>query len=147
LGCAKTHVVLHWSYLKRLQNKESQIDKLHQSVRKKKYTGTRLSKRLLASALASAPGLLLTGAELVIPLVVASFLANLHLINDQIDFKLFSKSFASTRNLRDILILFAVDSLIEVGDQIHEADNTFLSCNKGNKKGLSHFLKNLVVVG
>jgi hypothetical protein len=119
--------------VKRLQNKENQIDKLYQLVQKKKYTGTPLSKRLLASALASVPGLSLTGAELVIPLVVATF---------QIDFKLFSKSFALARNLRDILILFAVHSLIEVGNQIHGADNNvFLSCGKGNKKGLSHFVK------
>jgi hypothetical protein len=109
----KTHVVIHRSYLKRLQNKESQIDELHQLVRKK-YTGTPLSKRLLASAWASVPGLSLTGSELVIPLVVATFLADLHLIDDQkIDFRLFSKSFASSRNLRDILISFAVDSLIK----------------------------------
>jgi hypothetical protein len=137
----KTHIVIHRSYLKRLQNKESQIDKLHQSVRKKKYTGTPLSKRLLASALASVPGLSLTGAELVIPLVVAAFLTDSHLIDDQIDFKLFSKSFALAHNLRGILISFAVDSLIKVGNQIHGADNAFLSCNKGNKKGLSHFVK------
>ncbi len=45
----KTHVVIHRSYLKRLQNKESQIDKLHQSVRKKKYyTGTPLSAKATA---------------------------------------------------------------------------------------------------
>ncbi len=100
----KTHVVIHRNYLKKLKNKESQIDELHQSVRKKKYTGTPLSKRLLASALASVPGLSLTGAELVIPLVVAAFLADSHLIDVKIDFKLFSKSFASARNLRDTLI-------------------------------------------
>jgi hypothetical protein len=46
--------------------------------------------------------------------------------------------------LRDILISFAVDSLIEVGNQICGADNVFLSCNKGNKKGLSHFVKILL---
>jgi hypothetical protein len=85
--------------------------------------------------------LLLTGAELVIPLVVAAFLADLHLIDDKIHFKLFSKSFALAHNLRDILILFAVDSLIEVGNQIHGAENVFLSCDKGNKKELSHFVK------
>jgi hypothetical protein len=140
----KTHIVFHWSNLKRLQNKESQIEMLHQSMRKKKYTGTPLSKRLLASVLASVPGLSLTGAELVIPLVVAAFLADSHLIDDQIDFKLFSKSFASARNLRAILISFAVYSLIEVGNQIHGADNVFLSCNKGNKKELSHFVKILL---
>jgi hypothetical protein len=59
-------------------------------VQKKKYTGTPFSKPLLASALASVPGLFLTGAELVIPLVVAAFLADLHLIDDQKDLKLFS---------------------------------------------------------
>ena len=43
--------------------------------------------------------------------------------------------------MRDILISFAVDSLTEVGNQIHGADNVFLSCHKENKKGLSHFVK------
>ena len=113
-------------------------------MRKKKYAGTPLSKHLLASVLALASvGLLLTGAELVIPLVVAAFLADSHLIDDKIDFKLFSKSFASARNLRDILISFAVDSL-KVGNQIHGTENVFLSCGKGNKKGLSHSVKILL---
>jgi hypothetical protein len=102
------------------------------------YTGTQLSKHLLASILASVVlGLPLTGAGLVIPLVVAAFLADSHLIDDQIDFKLFSKSFALARNLRDILISFTVDSLIQVGNQTHGAENVFLSCDKGKKKGLS----------
>jgi hypothetical protein len=69
--------------VKRLQNKENQIDKLYQLVQKKKYTGTPLSKRLLASTLALVPGLLLTGAELVIPHVIAAFLADSHLIHGQ----------------------------------------------------------------
>jgi hypothetical protein len=137
----KTHVVILQTYLKKLQNKASQIDKLHQSVRKKKYTGSPLSKRLLASALVSVPGLSLTGAELVIPLFVAAFLADSNLISDKLDLNLFSKSFASAHNLRDILISFAVDSLIEAGNEIRGAENVFLSCDKGNKKGLSHFVK------
>ena len=112
----KTHVVIYHSYLKKLQNKASQVDELNQSVRKKKYTGTPLAKRLPASALASVPGLSLSGAGLVIPLVVAAFLADSHLIDDNLDFNLFSKSFASSHNLRDILISFAVDSLIEVSN-------------------------------
>jgi hypothetical protein len=33
----KTHIAIHRSYLKRLRNKESQTDRLHQLVRKKKY--------------------------------------------------------------------------------------------------------------
>ena len=117
------------------------MDMLKQSLKNKKYTGSPLSKRLLASALASVPGISLTGAELVIPLVVAAFLADSNLIEDNLDLSLFSKSFASAHNLRDILISFAVDSLIEVGNQIRGADNVFLSCDKGNKKGLSHFVK------
>ncbi len=98
-------------------------------MRKKQYTWNPLSNRLLASALALVPGLSLTGAEVVIPLVVTEFLADLHLIDDKIDFKLFSKSFAPARNLRDILISFAVDSLIKVGNQIHGAENVLLSCD------------------
>jgi hypothetical protein len=40
-----------------------------------------------------------------------------------------------------MLISSAVDSLIKIGNQIHLADDVFMSCNKGNKKGLSHFVK------
>jgi hypothetical protein len=87
-------------------------------VWKKKFTVTPLSKHLLASVLALASvGLLLTGAELVIPLVVATFLADSHLIDHNIDFKLFSKLFASARNLRHILISFALDSVIRFMEQ------------------------------
>jgi hypothetical protein len=139
-GVPETHVLVHRSYLEKLQNKASQIDELNQSVRKK-YTRTPLAKRLLASALASVPGLSLLGAELVIPLIVAAFLADSHLIDDNLDFNLFSKSFASAHNLRDILISFTVYSLIEVGNQICGAENVFVLCDKGNKKGLSHFVK------
>jgi hypothetical protein len=137
----KTHAAVSRSYLKMLQKKAAQIDTLQQSIRKKKYTGSPLSKRLLASALVSVPGFSLTGAELVIPLVVAAFLADSNLIDDKIDLTLFSKSFASAHNLRDIVISSAVDSLIEIGNEICGADNVFMSCDKGNKKGLSHFVK------
>jgi hypothetical protein len=108
---------------------------MHQ--RRKKCTGSPLSKRLLASA----PGFSLAGAELAIPLVVAAILADSNLIDDKIDLPFFSKSFASAHNLRDMLISSAVDSLIEIGNQIHPADIVFMSCDKGNKKGISHFVK------
>jgi hypothetical protein len=122
-----------------LQKKAAQIDALQQSMRRKKHPGSPLSKRLLASALVSVPGFSLTGAELAIPLAVAAFLADSNLFDDTIDLPLFSKSFASAHNLRDMLISSAVSSLIEIGNQIQLADNVFMSCDKGNKKGLSHF--------
>jgi hypothetical protein len=137
----KTHAVVSRGYLRMLKKKAAQIDALQQSMRRKKHTGSPLSKRLLASALASVPGFSLAGAELAIPLVVAAFLADPNLIDDKIDLPLFSQSFASAHNLRDMLISSAVDSLIEIGNQIHLADNVFVSCDKGNKKGLSHFVK------
>jgi hypothetical protein len=137
----KSHAVVSRSYLKMLQKKAAQIDALQQSTRRKKCTGSPLSKRLLASALVSVPGFSLKGAELAITLVVAAFLADSNLIDDKIDLPLFSKSFASAHNLRDTLISSAVDSLIEIGNQINLADNVFMSCDKGNKKGLGHFLK------
>jgi hypothetical protein len=47
----------------------------------------------------------------------------------------FPNDFTSTQNSRDILISFAVDSLIEVGNQIHGAENAFLSYDKETKRG------------
>jgi hypothetical protein len=80
----KTHVAIHHTYLKKLQNKASQIDELNQSMWKKKHTVTPLSNCLLASALVLVPGLLLMGAEIVNSLVVTDFFADLHLINDEL---------------------------------------------------------------
>jgi hypothetical protein len=62
------------------------------------------------------PGFSLAGAKLAIPLVMIAFLADSNLIDDKIDLPLFSESFASARNLRDMLISSAVDSLIEIGN-------------------------------
>jgi hypothetical protein len=137
----KTHAVVSRSCLKMLQKKAAQIDALRHSMRRKKHTGSPLSKRLLASAPVSVPGFSPTGAELAIPLVVAAFLANSNLIDDKIDLSLFSKSFPSAHSLHDMLISSAVDSLIEIGNQIPLADNVSMSCDKGNDKGLSHFVK------
>jgi hypothetical protein len=68
----------------------------------------------LASALILAPGILLTGAKLDIPLAAGSFLANSNLIDDKLDSKLFSKSFVlAHHNLRHMLTSSAVDCLIE----------------------------------
>jgi hypothetical protein len=78
----KTHVAIPHAYLKKLQNKAScQIEKLKQFVKKKNYTQSPLLKDMLASALALVLGISLAGAKLVtIPLVVAAFLADSHLI-------------------------------------------------------------------
>jgi hypothetical protein len=140
-GITKTHDVIPQNYLEKLQNKGIQIDTLQQSVRKKKYTGSPLSKCLLASMLISVPVISLMGAQFVISLVVAAFLADSHLIDDKLDLKLFSKSFASADNLHDILILYAVDSLIEV-EKTRFVEQIMISYHViRNKKGLSHFIK------
>jgi hypothetical protein len=91
-------------HLATLRNKAAQMDTLRASVKRKKHTGSPLSKRLLALALVSVPGFSLTGAELAIPLIVAAFLADSNLTDDKTDLELFSKSFASASNLRNMLI-------------------------------------------
>jgi hypothetical protein len=83
----------------------------------------------------------LFGGPPTIFVIVAAFFADLNLMDNNTDLELFSKSFASASNLPNMLISSAVDCLMEIGNQICLADNVFMSCDKGNKKGLSHFVK------
>jgi hypothetical protein len=63
-GAPSTVEVVDRRHLATLRNKAAQINTLRATVKRKKHTGSPLSKRLLASALVSAPGFSLTGANL-----------------------------------------------------------------------------------
>jgi hypothetical protein len=94
----------------------------------------------------SVPGFSLTGAKLATPLIVAAFLANLNLTDDKMNLELFSKSFASAHNLRNVLISSDLQSTLSLKlglSQVRGAKNVFMSWDKRNKKGLSHLVKTL----
>ena len=102
--------------------------------------GCDLSKRIYGAALAVTPGLSLIAAETLLPMVAAAMLADANGL-DGVAIEKLSSSFPGQAALREILISSAVDCLVDLSDELQKVDHVFLSCDKGNKKGLSHFVK------
>jgi hypothetical protein len=52
----------------------------------------------------------------------------------------FFKSYPSETYLRDLVFAFAAENMYHLGEKIKNV-RVFLSCDKGNKRGISHFVK------
>ena len=126
------------SRLSFLEKQDLRVSQSAKSISASRYVAQNpLADRLFAAALLAAPGLSLNAAETFIPVVVAGHLAmtgqhDLH----GLDFK----CFPSQATLRQKLIDYAVDCLILLADKLGGA-KLFMTCDKGNKKGLGHFVK------
>jgi hypothetical protein len=141
-GIPRTHVVLHKSYLLKLQNLEQQVKDLTHGFSNYRFNAKSSShymRTLLAVTLSSCPALPLSQAATVLPLFSAAFLVDAGFMK-KTDVVKFSKSFPSESMLRDLLFTLAAENSIALGEYLKNKV-VFLSCDKGNKKGIGHFVK------
>ena len=96
---------------------------------------------MYGAAMSIAPGLLLTAAEALIPMIVAAFIADSDEGLCLSEHLKLTNSFPSASHLQKCIMDYAVDCLIEVTEDLQKAEHVFLTCDKGNKKGLGHFVK------
>ena len=125
-----------------MKNSQAQIHSLVKCLGRKKFAGSKLSSRIYAAAMITCPGLSLTSAETLIPLIVAAFLADSD--NGVYDIEKnasFTKSFPSAGHLREAIFDYAIDCLIDIAIELEKAEHVYMTCDKGNKKGLGHFVK------
>ena len=136
-----THEIVLSAEMSRLRNADLQMKELRESFNNYRFSAKPLPfmKSLLSVALASSPTLPLYQAANIIPLVVAGFLVDLGLLF-KANIHSFSKSFPSETYLRDMLFEYAAENSYELGRKL-EGKLVFLSCDKGNKKGVGHFIK------
>ena len=140
-GVPKTHVLIHRNWLEHLRNIEDKLKAMEGSLGGERFNGNcgQLTKTLIAVALSSAPSLPLYQAAHIMPLFVGAFLLNYGLINKaKVDN--FAKCFPSETYLRDLFFDFAAENLFKLGEKV-KGKHVFLSCDKGNKKGVGHFVK------
>jgi hypothetical protein len=123
-----------------LENKKKELGGLKKCLDRKRFRGCGLSKRIYAAALVVAPGLSFYAAETFIPLVIAAFIADSdpHSLEN---FANLTTSFPSATALSECIMSYAVDCIIEVSLELEKAEYVFLTCDKGNKKGVGHFVK------
>jgi hypothetical protein len=93
-------------------------------------------------ALAAAPSFAIKAAAYVIPLLVTAFLKHYNLYDKIANLNDYVKSFPSEAWLRSNMATNATQELMSMSQQL-DGQFIFLSCDKGNKKGVEHLVKYL----
>ena len=139
-----THAVVPKAHLKRLQNKESMINRIRKQYTRKRFPDVSTkTKATIAAVLATVPALALTAAQYFIPAIIASFFLESGLLDYRsFDTLRFAGSFPSEHYFRSILFDQAAMCLLTFSLNLRNK-RVFLSCDKGNKKGIGHFVKML----
>jgi hypothetical protein len=104
----------------------------------KQFRSSPLGQRLYNAALIQAPRMSLYAAKQVLPLVVLAFLADAGIAFNP---EALAKSCPSTKTLNPFIVDGSVDSILLLEEQFRGADAVFISCDKGNRKGIDHFPK------
>jgi hypothetical protein len=136
-----TYELVHKSQHTKLKNSKGELVAVKKSLDRERFRGGELANRLYAAAMIATPALALSAAVTFIPLVIAAFLAD---TGDEKKFKdlpNLTLSFPSAAHLSKCITNYAVDCLIEVAEELNKAQYVALSCDKGNKKGVGHFVK------
>ena len=140
----KTHTVVSRHYLKKLQNKEKVVDHVRKQYTRKRFPDVGIKTRAaIAAALASVPALALRAAQYFIPAIVAAFFFESGLLSyKNFDLAAYARSFPSEFYFRSLMYEQAAMCLLGFGRSMKDK-LVFLACDKGNKKGVGHFIKML----
>ena len=140
----KTHAVVPKAHLRRLQNKEKKLNELEKQFKRKRFAEVSMrTKTALGMALVSVPALALRAAQYFIPSVVASFLMESGILDYRaFDPFVYARSFPSEFYFRSLMYELAAKCLLAFAVNLKHK-RVFLSCDKGNKKGVGHFIKML----
>ena len=140
----KTHTVVPRHYLTRLKNKENTVDHMRKQFTRKRFPDVGIKTRAaIAAALASVPALALRAAQYFIPAIVAAFFFECGLFSyKNFDLTAYSRSFPSEFYFRTLMYEQASMCLLGFGQSMKDK-LVFLACDKGNKKGVGHFIKML----
>jgi hypothetical protein len=142
-GVPITHEVVNKNRLEKLRNADQMIRNLRNGLQRNQRFGggSMLMRSLIAIAVTSCPALPLSQACNLIPLFAASVLVDVGILQ-RANISSFSKSFASETSLRELVFSFAAENMYQLGVKV-KGLQIFLACDKGNKKGVSHFVKML----
>ena len=138
-----SHVIITRSKLVELQNDQTKVKSLQRGFSGKRFTkkASELMKTYLVVALASVPGLAIKAAAYLIPMIVSAFLVDHDLIPEKDDYV---KNFPSETYLRGLMMDAACKATLKLAVRLRSATAVFIACDKGNKKGMDHFIKYLV---
>ena len=135
-----THKIVHCDHNKRIENDSAQLAKVVHKLQSSRFSAHSVfSQTLFSLAMSAAPALALSAAQRLTPLCFMAFICDTELCR-HIDINKFVASFPSNWLLRKCVHHQATRDAISVGRKLH-GKRLHLSCDKGNKRGVSHFIK------
>lgn len=136
----KLHCTAHAS------RRDKEIETL-QNIRKKmissSFSTNALGKAALSIACASVPALALSAAQCLFPIIFYSTMIDTGLFNyPEFVLAQFATAFPSDCYLRQTIVYQAGQDLMALGKRLRdEFVPLYMACDKGNKRGISHFVK------
>jgi hypothetical protein len=140
-GIPVTHCLIAKNHYAKLRNAEKVVKELQSLHQHGRFAGgSSLMQAMTSIATTSCAALPLSQAANVIPMVVAATLIDLGILNKS-KVSAFATSFPSETYLREMLFSFAAQVIFVLRNKLSNIRQVFLACDKGNKKGISHFVK------
>ena len=140
-----SHELVHRAHLKRWQRDSETLARIRSKAQSASNHSNLCAQSLFAIACASVPALALSAAQCFVPIVFFAMMADAGLFAYQkFDLKKFATSFPSDAYLRTIIQSQAGRDMLSLGHEFQQNNiPVFLSCDKGNKKGVGHLVKYL----
>ena len=127
--------------LKMLEGSHQVMTGLKQKLKKKKYTGSELSERLYATALAHAPGVSFPAAEILISAAIRAFTHDFGLEVEGLNELIPKSCVPSQSKLTEMINMLSAKFISEMAHEVKEAGAVYYACDKGCKRGVQHFVK------
>ena len=138
-----SHCVEHTSDVKRWKNGYDCCERIRKKFRKKLHrTDCMFSQALWAIATCAVPALALSAAQFLFPLIVLAFLHDTGIFENGVPADTHPRCFPSDAALRKHVITQAVRDTTTLGKMLLNVP-MYIACDKGNKRGISHFVKHL----
>ena len=133
------YTVVSRKHLATVKRSARAMDKLRGIMKNKKYNGTDLGKKLISTCLFAVPQLSHSGAEVVIPLVWSSLLADAGLIDEHDLCKgTFAHCAPNALTLTKLVKEHAVDEALLLRERLEGVEYLFMASDKGNDCGTNN---------
>lgn len=140
-----THRLVHKDHLTRWYNDSRTLQRARSKMQSIQYsTSSTFSQALWSIALTSAPALALSAAQHLFPLLLFAYFYDAGLMNN-LEHAKYAQAFPSDNTLRKHNLLQATRDTMLLGNSLRNK-KIYLACDKGNKKGVGHFVKVLATL-
>ena len=107
-------------------------------LKKRKYVGSEIARKILAVGLSHAPQLTARSAKMLIPCIIASFLTDAGI---QVDPEQIAAVSPSKGTIQNLVMSTSISFVKDLQSQLQEVEYVSMTCNEGNKKASSYFVK------